>query len=141
MSILDLLQRQFVFLDGGMGTLLQARGLKPGEAPEGWSITHPDAITAIHRAYYDAGSNLVLTNTFGVNSLRYSADEIEKLVRASVDCARRALEESTGTQERYIALDIGPTGQLLKPFGPLDFEDAVKAFSATVRAGVQAGVD
>ncbi len=139
MKLLDLLRTGPFFLDGGMGTLLQSAGLKPGEAPETWSLTHPEVIAGIHRAYYEAGSDMVLTNTFGVNPLRYPARECEAMIRAAVECARKAREAVGG--ERFIALDIGPCGRLLKPLGTLDFEDAVKAYSLLVRYGAACGVD
>ena len=84
MSFRELLNKGPFFLDGGMGTLLQAQGLKPGEAPETWNLTHPDQITAIHRAYYEAGTNMVATNTFGVHPQRYDRDTCEKMIRAAV---------------------------------------------------------
>ena len=70
MTLLESLRTGPFFLDGGMGTLLQAAGLRPGEAPETWSLSHPDVITGIHRNYYETGSQMVLTNTFGVHPLR-----------------------------------------------------------------------
>ncbi len=135
------LQDNLVILDGGMGTLLQAAGLVPGELPERWNLDRADEVVAIHRAYFDAGSNLVNTNTFGASPLKLSADELDAVVRAAVANARRAAEESTGTQEKFVALDIGPTGKLLRPLGDFDFEDAVAAFAAVVRLGVKYGVD
>ena len=74
MTFLEFLKNETVILDGGMGTLLQARGLKPGEAPEGWNVSHPDVITAIHKEYYDSGTNLVCANTFGANLLKFSEE-------------------------------------------------------------------
>ena len=74
MNILDYLKDNILILDGGMGSFLQAKGLQPGERPEPWNISHPDVVTAIHRSYFDAGSNAVITNTFGACGLRYSAD-------------------------------------------------------------------
>ncbi len=141
MDLREYLQQNIVILDGGMGTLLQERGLQPGEQPESWNITHPDEITAIHRAYYESGSNIVNTNTFGANSLHFAADELDRIIHAAVENAKKAREISSGDHEKYIALDIGPTGRLLKPMGDLDFEDAVKVFSEVVRIGVQSGVD
>ena len=70
MSLLELLRTGPFFLDGGTGTLLQAAGLQPGEAPETWNLSHPDVITGIHRAYFEAGSQMVMCNTFGVHPLR-----------------------------------------------------------------------
>ena len=129
MKITDFLKENILILDGGMGTLLQERGLAIGELPERWSISHPEVITEIHRAYFDAGSNVVNTNTFGANSLKFSDEELDEIVRAAVDCARAAREQSSGEQEKWIALDIGPTGKMLKPYGDLDFGDAVEIFA------------
>ena len=141
MNFRSYLQDHIVILDGGMGTLLQAAGLCPGELPERWNLSHADEVTDIHRAYFDAGSNVVNTNTFGANPLKFSEEELEAIVSAAVANARRAAAESTGKQEKFVALDIGPTGKLLAPLGELDFEDAVAAFAAVVRLGVKYGVD
>ena len=141
MNILDFMRENLLLLDGGMGTLLQAEGLAPGEHPETWNLTHPEVITAIHKAYYDAGSNVVNTNTFGANLLNFSREELGKIIPAAVENAKRARETSVGTQEKFIALDVGPTGKLLKPLGTLDFEDAVAIFAETIRIGVSCGVD
>ncbi len=135
------LQDNLVILDGGMGTLLQTAGLVPGELPERWNLGHADEVVAIHRAYFDAGSNLVNTNTFGANPLKFDGDELDGIICAAVRNARRAAEESVGGQEKFVALDIGPTGKLLRPLGDLDFEDAVTAFATVVRLGVKYGVD
>ena len=139
MTFREFLKENIVILDGGMGTLLQAQGLGAGEAPERWNLTHPDAITAIHRAYYEAGSHVVSVNTFGANGLKYDEAELEAIVAAAVANARAAqvgIDHPT-----YVALDIGPSGKLLKPLGDLDFEDAVAAFAAVVKLGVKYGVD
>ena len=117
MNFRDFLKDNVVILDGGMGTLLQARGLMPGESPEKWNITHPDEICAIHRAYYEAGSNVVSTNTFGANLLRFTECELDEIVRCAFENAKKARLESTGGQEKFIALDIGPCGRLLAPCG------------------------
>ena len=141
MGILELLKQGTVYLDGGMGTLLQARGLKPGENPEEWNLIHPEEITAIHRAYFEAGSNMVCANTFGANPLRFEGEHLERIVAAALANARSARDTSAGDWEKYVALDIGPSGRLLKPYGDLDFEDAVAAFAQTVRLGVKYGAD
>ncbi|MBQ4518453.1 MAG: homocysteine S-methyltransferase family protein [Clostridia bacterium] len=141
MNFLDFLHNHIVYLDGGMGTLLQAKGLKPGEYPEHWNITHPEEITAIHKAYFDAGSHVVCTNTFGANALKFSADELESIIKAAVNNAKAAKEQSSNPGEKFIALDIGPSGKLLKPLGDLDFEAAVSLFAETVRIGTRLGVD
>ena len=142
MTFTELLQKGPFFLDGGFGTLLQQAGLKPGEAPETWNLTHPEQVTAIHRAYFEAGSHMVACNTFGVHPERYSVRECEEMIRAAVRCAEKAREEARGGQaDRFIALDVGPCGKLLRPLGPLEFEDAVKGFAEVVRVGAACGVD
>ena len=141
MGIKEFLKNNTVFLDGGMGTLLQERGLSAGELPERWNLEHPEEIIAIHRAYYDAGSNVVNTNTFGANILKFAPDELESVVKAAIENARTAAEQSVGKQEKFVALDIGPTGRMLKPYGDLDFEDAVAVFAETVKLGVKYGAD
>ena len=141
MNFRTFLQSNLVILDGGMGTLLQKAGLAPGELPESWNLTHAEDVTAIHRAYFDAGSNVVNTNTFGANSLKFSTDELDDIIRAAVENARTAAEGSAGEQEKFVALDIGPTGKLLQPLGDFDFEAAVAVFAETVKLGVKYGVD
>lgn len=139
MKITEFLKNNLVFLDGGMGTLLQARGLSAGELPERWNIEHPEIIQAIHREYYAAGSNIVSTNTFGASSLKFSDEELEAIIKAAIENVRAA--QNVGDQPKWIALDIGPTGKLLKPYGDLDFEDAVQIFAKTVRLGARYGAD
>ena len=141
MKITEFIKDNLLYLDGGMGTLLQAKGLAAGELPERWNISRPEVITEIHRSYYDAGSHVVNTNTFGANIRKFSAEELDNIVRAAVENARRAMRESSGTQPKWVALDIGPTGRMLMPYGDLDFEDAVACFAETVKLGVKYGVD
>ncbi len=141
MNVLDFLNDNLLFLDGGMGTLLQQRGLAAGEHPEMWNITHPQVITDIHKAYLDSGSNVICSNTFGANSLKFAPEELEEIIAAAMENARRAIELSEGAQQKFVALDIGPTGKLLKPYGDLDFEDAVEIFASTVRLGVKYGAE
>ena len=141
MNITEYLKNNIVYLDGGMGTILQSKGLKPGEYPELWNISHPEVIREIHKSYYDAGSNVVSTNTFGANLLKFTAEELDEIVRAAVENVKCARDESASTQEKFIALDIGPSGRLLKPYGDFDFEDAVSLFAETVKLGVKYGVD
>ena len=141
MNIREFLKNNILILDGGMGTLLQKEGLSPGEHPEMWNIIHSDVVERIHRNYFDAGSNVVNTNTFGANNLKFSMEELEKIIKAAVENAKKARETSVGTQEKYVALDIGPSGKLLKPYGDFDFEDAVSTFGEVVKLGVKYGVD
>ncbi len=141
MNIRDFIKNNMVYLDGGMGTLLQKSGLQPGELPERWNISHPEVIKEIHKSYYDSGSNIVNTNTFGANSLKFGTDELSEIIYHAVKNADEARKASSGKQEKFIALDVGPTGKLLKPLGDLDFEDAVKAFAEVISLGVKYGVD
>ena len=135
------LKHNIVILDGGTGTLLQKAGLPLGELPERWNLTHADVVADIHRAYYDAGSNLVCTNTFGANALKFSERELDEIICAAIENARKGAALSKGGQLKYVALDIGPCGKLLKPYGDLAFEDAVELFAKTVRFGEKYGAD
>ena len=128
MTFLESLQNRILLLDGGMGTLLQQAGLKPGEHPEEWNLSHPEVVTGVHRAYFEAGSNLVCTNTFGANTLKFEEDHLREIIFAGVNCARIAAE---GKEGRVVALDVGPTGKLLAPTGNLPFEEAVAIFATT----------
>jgi len=141
MKITEYIKDHILFLDGGMGTLLQAHGLAPGELPERWNLTHADIVTAIHRNYYDAGSNVVSANTFGANCLKFSDEELEQIIRAAVNNADAARRTSKGSQEKWIALDVGSTGRMLRPYGDFDFEDAVSVFAKTIKIGAECGVD
>ena len=141
MNIRERLGKELLFLDGGMGTLLQAEGLAPGELPETWNIEHPEKVEAIHRRYYEAGSDVVLANTFGANVCKFHDDRytVEEVIRAGIANAKRAGEQIG--KETYVALDMGPTGKLLKPMGDLDFDDAYEAFTEAVRYGEKYGAD
>lgn len=141
MNFKEYLKNNIVYLDGGMGTLLQEKGLRAGEYPERWNLSHPEIITDIHRAYFDSGSNVVCTNTFGANTLKFSEDELEEIIKSAIQNAENAKKSSVSNAEKFIALDIGPSGKLLKPLGDLDFEDAVKLFSTTVKLGAEYGAD
>lgn len=141
MNFKEYLKNNIVCLDGGMGTLLQEKGLNPGEYPERWNLSHPEIITEIHKAYFDAGSNVVCTNTFGANTLKFTEVELDEIVKSAVKNAENARNSSVTKSEKFIALDIGPSGKLLKPLGNFDFEDAVKLFAKTVKLGVKYGVD
>ena len=141
MNVLKYMQEHTVVLDGGMGTLLQTYGLGGGELPELWNITNPEIIIGIHRSYLDAGSDVISTNTFGANILKFDRDTLDSVIGAAVANARAAVDGASERENKFIALDIGPCGRLLAPFGDLSFEDAVGVFSETVRLGVKYGVD
>ena len=141
MKITDYIKDNILYLDGGLGTLLQAQGLKSGELPERWNITHSDVLVKIHRDYFDAGSNVVNTNTFGANSLKFNDNELETIIKSAIDNVKKAREMSDTEHKKWIALDIGPTGKMLAPYGDFDFEDAVNVFKKTVELGVKYGAD
>ncbi len=150
MNFREVLGRQILFFDGGMGTLLQERGLKAGEVPETWNIVHPECIRQIHQEYLMAGSNIISANTFGVNAFKcknllYTVDE---LVTAGIQLVQEAIQEvrssSNGGGEKqpmYAALDIGSIGKLLKPLGEISFDEAYKTFQEIIVAGDRAGAD
>ena len=141
MDFRSFLSSNLVRLDGGMGSLLLDHGLAAGERPERFGLMHGEVITAIHRAYFEAGANVVATNTFGANLLHYEREELASIISASVGYARTAAETASTPGEKFVALDVGPSGRLLAPLGDLAFEEAVALFSETVRLGVSAGVD
>ena len=140
MNIREAIKTKRLYFDGGMGTLLQKSGLMPGELPENWNITHSDVITNIHLEYLRAGTNILTTNSFGANSLKFQ--NLEEIIPAAINNAKKAIELFEGDKENlYVAFDIGPTGKMLKPLGDLDFEDAVKAFSDAVKIAEKSGAD
>ena len=132
-------QPNTILLDGGMGTMLQASGLKLGAKPEELNITDPEQIQRIHGMYAAAGSRIINTNTFGASprKLAKSAYTLEEVVAAGVACCKRACQPFGA----LTALDVGPLGELLEPNGTLAFEDAVAEYGRIVRAGVAAGAD
>ncbi|MBQ7986802.1 MAG: homocysteine S-methyltransferase family protein, partial [Clostridia bacterium] len=140
MNILEKIKKERVYFDGGYGTNLQKAGLMPGELPELWNIEKPEIITGLHRDYLDAGCDILKTNTFGANILKFSEADLEKIIKSAIDNAKKAIKDGEYC-DKYVALDIGPTGKLLKPLGDLDFEDAVEVFAKTVRLGVKYGAD
>lgn len=145
MSFRELLGKRILFFDGGMGTLLQERGLQTGEVPETWNILHPEIIRQIHKEYLSAGCNVVTANTFGVNAFKCKGMDytVDGLVNAGIRLAREAIREMRGEydQPMYAALDIGSIGKLLKPLGEISFDEAYNAFREIVTAGDRAGAD
>ncbi|MBQ5660047.1 MAG: homocysteine S-methyltransferase family protein, partial [Lachnospiraceae bacterium] len=141
MGIREALKERRLFFDGGMGSLLQAKGLKPGELPETWNLLHPDIIVGIHLDYLKAGSDIVTTNTFGLNRFKYKKEQgysVDEVAAAAVANAKRAVELAG---HGFVALDLGPTGKLLEPYGTLRFEEACDVYKEVVRAGAAAGAD
>ncbi|MFY9286406.1 MAG: homocysteine S-methyltransferase family protein [Tissierellaceae bacterium] len=139
MGIRERLKKDILIFDGAMGTMLQNRGLALGELPEALNIKSPESIIEIHQAYIEAGSQVITTNTFGANELKLkgSGYSVEEVIQAAVANARKAI----GDRNIYIALDIGPIGELLEPMGTLGFEEAYDIFKRQILQGVEAGVD
>lgn len=127
-----------IILDGGMGTMLQARGLKPGDHPEIFGMNHPEIVEEIHRMYIEAGSNVIYANTFEANAhkLRGTGHTPAEVIHANIATARRAAGDSV-----RVALDVGPIGELMEPLGTLSFEEAYEVYREMVVAGEEAGAD
>ena len=126
-TLLQRIKSERLYFDGGMGTMLQAKGLAGGEAPEDWNLIRPQDVIDVHRQYLDAGCDIITTNTFGINRSKYQ--NWRELIVSAMDCAKKAV---SGFENRYIAFDIGPTGRLMAPLGDLDFEEAVASYSDNI---------
>ncbi len=139
-NISQLLGKTPLFFDGGTGTILQSKGLKPGELPETWNLKHPDIITQLHYDYFIAGANIIKSNTFGAFITKYPTN-INKIISAALVNANNARKQAekkikaeTGNSPAlFIAFDISSTGKLLKPMGDLDFEDCITLYKKTFR--------
>ena len=131
-----------LYLDGGMGSMLQAAGLPEGRLPDVWGGENPQAVQAIHRAYLEAGCRLITTNTFGTTAPKVEpyGYTVAQVMSAAVANVRAAMDQA-GVTDAYVCADIGPTGKLLRPYGDLDFEEAVARFAAPIRAAEEAGAD
>lgn len=153
----QLLGKQILFFDGGTGSVLQSWGLKPGELPELWNVAKPEKIIQLHKNYFDSGANIIKTNTFGAYSLKFPDSEgetsqivssgvnvcfptLKNIIYSAVENAKKA-RELNGEKNKFIALDLGPCGKLLKPMGDLDFEEAVSIFKTSILYGLEKGVD
>ena len=139
-NIMDRIGREWLFFDGGTGSILQEKGLQPGELPETWNLLHPDRIIDLHRGYLEAGADIYNTNTFGANRLKFP-ENLDEIVTAAVKLAKEARTQAGRDEDAYVALDIGPTGKLLAPMGDLSFDDAVDIFGEVVRIGAREGAD
>lgn len=130
MTIKEKLSKEIIIFDGAMGTMLQAEGLGKEALPETYNLTKPEVITNIHRQYLEAGADVISLNTFGANLLKFSKDDLKSVIDGAIACGEKARE---GFSDRYLALDIGPLGRLLAPFGDLSFEEAYKIFAETIK--------
>lgn len=139
-TILDQLGKRLLFFDGAMGSILQQNGLGAGEYPETWNLRHPEVILQIHKDYLNAGCDIIKTNTFGANGGKFADDQytVQDVINAGVSLARQAVDECG---HGLVALDIGPTGKLMKPIGDLSFDHAYELFSEMAICGRDAGAD
>ena len=139
MAIRDILGKQILFFDGGMGTMLQKNGMKGGEIPELININNPDLIKSIHTQYLNAGADIITTNSFGANPLKLNGEvSAEAVAEAAVKLAKEAVNEF---KKGYVAFDIGPTGKLLEPTGELSFDDAYESFKSMAIVAENSGAD
>ncbi len=136
MNILEAMKKSRLYFDGGTGTELIARGLEVGKTSESANLEHPEWVVDIHKAYIEAGANIIKINTFGVNSLKY--ENYKEYIKRAVELANLA---RGNREDVYIALDIGPLGRMLKPYGDLEFESAVSIFADAVRCASDLSVD
>ena len=140
MNITTQLHTCRTYFDGGLGTMLQKEGLMPGELPEIWNLTHPDAIEALHLAYMQAGANVITSNTFGANCLKF--DNLREIIFAAFAAMQRAKARFDGDRDSvYLAFNMGPLGKLLEPLGDFPFERAVECFAESVRIAAGCGFD
>ncbi|KGM95381.1 homocysteine methyltransferase [Clostridium novyi A str. 4552] len=139
MNVLEYLKNNILIFDGAMGTMLQKSGLKLGENPEKLNFSHENLIIHIHKKYINAGANVITTNTFGANELKLknTSFSVEEVISKAVSIASKARANTNC----FIALDIGPIGELLEPMGTLKFEDAINIFKRQIISGVKAGID
>lgn len=140
MSFRELLGKELLFFDGATGTMLQALGLQPGELPELWNFTHAEKVQSVHEAYLNNGSNIIKSNTFGANRLKFKGADVtvDAVVGAALKIGKAAC---AGREKAFVALNLGPTGKLLAPYGDLPFEEAVDIYGEMVRSGAKHGAD
>lgn len=147
-DILRLLDQRILVIDGAMGTMLQENGLESGECPELWNMTHPEIVSKIHNAYLDAGADIILTNTFGANGIKLGKynqhHQLEEINQQAVKLAREAVDgykEKYSLEEIFVAGSVGPTGEILEPYGPLKSEEVYRGYRDQITEMASSGVD
>ena len=142
-EIREYLKDHILIFDGAMGTMLQKEGLPIGDNPEIFGIKNPHKLLKIHKKYLEAGSNVLTTNTFGCNELKINklGYTVEEVIDRAVSIAKQAIEESDKSKPRFVALDIGPIGEMLEPMGTLSFDRAYEIFKRQVIQGEKSGAD
>jgi len=138
--LLKRLKNQVLVCDGAMGTILQEKGLEPGSAPEQWNTSHPEIIRDIHKSYVDAGSDILVTNTFGANSFKAERANLDSDVKTINLTAVKLAKEAAGNRA-YVLGDIGPTGEFIEPVGNIKYEQLVEVFGQQAAALIEGGVD
>ncbi|MBN2285920.1 MAG: homocysteine S-methyltransferase family protein, partial [Tissierellales bacterium] len=145
--ILKLLEHNILVIDGAMGTMLLENGLKSGECPEMWNITHPEVVRKIHAAYLEAGADIILTNTFGANGVKLKKfnqqDQLKKINQQAVRLAREEVNHYSEKHfiEAFVAGSVGPTGDILEPCGPLTNSEAYQGYQDQIKVMASSGVD
>ena len=137
MNIKDILSKEILFFDGGMGTMLQKYGMKGGEIPELLNITNPEMIENIHTEYINAGANIITTNTFGANPLKCKDVDVNLVIERAIAIAKKAADK----KNVFVAFDVGPTGSLLEPLGNLSFDEAYESFKSIAVVAEKNGAD
>ncbi len=142
-DIRELLGKKLLFFDGGMGTMLQKNGMGAGEIPELLNINRADLIEQIHTEYLEAGADIITTNTFGANPLKFESDvSLDMVIAAAVGITRKAVNKfQSADKPRFVAFDIGPCGKLLEPLGDLPFDDCYDAFAKIAKTAEKCGAD
>jgi len=138
MSIRDFIGKKLLFFDGAMGSMLQKSGLKTGELPETLNINDPEMVINIHMQYLEAGADIITANTFGAFSTKY--DDVENVIKCGIDNVKQAIA-LLELENKFIALDMGSVGKLLKPLGELEFEQCYDIFKRSAIAGEKAGAN
>ena len=143
MELIDYIKSNIVVFDGAMGTMLQQNGLNIGQSTEVFGFENPDKVMKIHKLYLDAGANIIATNTFGANEIRLEKTKysVEKIIDNAVKIAKKAVEESDKDKSRFVALSLGPIGEMLEPIGKLSFEKAYEIFKRQAIQGEKSGAD
>ena len=143
MKVIEYIKDNILLFDGAMGTMLQKNGLQMGENPEIFGFKNPDILIDIHKSYLEAGSNVVTTNTFGANEIKLDklGYTVEEVLDNAVSVAKKAIKMVDNSKPRYVALDIGPIGEMLEPMGTLSFDKAYEIFKRQAIQGEKSGAD
>lgn len=146
-SFLEQLSKRTMVIDGAMGSMLQEYGLKAGESPEMWNIEHPEIVKKIHTAYLEAGADIILTNTFGANGIKLQKsglrDKLQEFNKQAAKLAREAANEFSLTHHYpvFVAGSVGPTGEILEPYGPVKNEETYDGYQDQIKELLCSGVD